>query len=82
MTFWHPLRADNSQHTECIPIRIFKMIDISNALQERIRLALDQADIKMWELYRVDNCQCEGPPLGVPDKDSASNPVSNALQLQ
>ena len=50
-------------------------------LQERLRSALDRADIKMWELFRVDNCQCENPPLGIPDKDSAANPLADALQL-
>lgn len=48
-------------------------------MQERIRVALDRADIKMWELFRVDNSSCEGAPLGIPEKDAAANPISGAL---
>ena len=48
-------------------------------VQERIARALDSADIKMWELFRVDNCSCEDPPLGIPEKDAAANAVAGTF---
>ena len=35
--------------------------------------------IEPWELYRVNNSCCQGMPLGVPEKDAASNPVGQSL---
>ena len=35
--------------------------------------------IEPWELFRVDNSCCQGMPLGVPEKDSASNPARQSL---
>lgn len=37
--------------------------------RERGRLisALDKCGIKEWELFDVDNCYCNGAPLGIPD---------------
>ncbi|KAA8546922.1 hypothetical protein F0562_003351 [Nyssa sinensis] len=29
--------------------------------------ALDRCGIKEWELYTVDNCSCQDPPLGLPE---------------
>ncbi|KAJ0098182.1 hypothetical protein Patl1_27629 [Pistacia atlantica] len=39
---------------------------------ERIRLvtALDKCGIKEWELFTVDNCSCQDPPLGIPEGSS------------
>ncbi|KAK9163947.1 hypothetical protein Syun_004849 [Stephania yunnanensis] len=36
--------------------------------KEKLRLvsALEKCGIKEWELYKVDNCSCEDPPLGIP----------------
>ena len=48
-------------------------------MQARIRAALERADIKTWELFRVDNCSCEGAPLGIPEKEAAANPLAGAL---
>ena len=50
-------------------------------MQERIAKALDTADIKMWELFRVDNTNSSGiePPLGIPEKDAAANAVAGSL---
>lgn len=40
--------------------------------KERWRLtsALEKCGIKEWELYTVDNCSCENPPLGIPEGSS------------
>lgn len=48
-------------------------------MQDRIGRALDSADIKMWELFRVDNCSCQDPPLGIPKKDAAANAVAGGF---
>ncbi len=37
------------------------------------------AGIELWELFRVDNSCCTGMPLGVPEKDAASNPAGQSL---
>jgi hypothetical protein len=37
------------------------------------------AGIEPWELFRVDNSCCEGMPLGLPEKDAASNPAGQSL---
>ena len=37
------------------------------------------AGIELWELFRVDNSCCAGMPLGVPEKDAASNPAGQSL---
>lgn len=37
--------------------------------------------IEPWELFRVDNSCCQGMPLGVPEKDAASNPAEQSLVL-
>jgi len=49
------------------------------SLQGRIGRALEAADIKMWELFRVDNCSCKDPPLGIPQKDAAANAVAGGF---
>ncbi|CAN8287730.1 unnamed protein product [Cochlearia groenlandica] len=33
---------------------------------ERLQCALEKCGIKEWELFAVDNCSCENPPLGIP----------------
>ncbi|XP_058005475.1 uncharacterized protein LOC110647583 [Hevea brasiliensis] len=35
--------------------------------RNRVVAALDKCGIKEWELYTVDNCSCQGPPLGIPE---------------
>ncbi|GJT79933.1 violaxanthin de-epoxidase, chloroplastic [Tanacetum coccineum] len=35
--------------------------------KERLVSALDRCCIKEWELFDVDNCQCNDPPLGLPE---------------
>ncbi|CAI9758276.1 unnamed protein product [Fraxinus pennsylvanica] len=37
---------------------------------ERLASALDRCNIKEWELFTVDNCSCENPPLGLPEGSS------------
>ena len=39
------------------------------------------AGIEPWELFRVDNSCCSGMPLGVPEKDAASNPAAQSLTV-
>ena len=39
------------------------------------------AGIEPWELFRVDNSGCSGMPLGVPEKDAASNPAAQSLTV-
>lgn len=38
--------------------------------RERMVSALDKCGIKEWELFTVDNCSCQGPPLGIPEGSS------------
>lgn len=45
-------------------------------------MALDRADIKMWEMFRVDNSCCESPPLGIAEKDAASDPLRGGLKTK
>ncbi|CAN0922187.1 Violaxanthin de-epoxidase, chloroplastic [Linum grandiflorum] len=35
--------------------------------RERVASALESCGIKEWELFAVDNCSCQDPPLGIPD---------------
>ncbi|GJZ82242.1 violaxanthin de-epoxidase, chloroplastic [Tanacetum coccineum] len=35
--------------------------------KQRLVSALDRCCIKEWELFDVDNCQCNDPPLGLPE---------------
>ncbi|XP_071730351.1 violaxanthin de-epoxidase, chloroplastic [Rutidosis leptorrhynchoides] len=35
--------------------------------KDRLLLALDRCCIKEWELFDVDNCSCNDPPLGLPE---------------
>ncbi|GKA99498.1 violaxanthin de-epoxidase, chloroplastic [Tanacetum coccineum] len=35
--------------------------------KQRLVSALDRCCIKEWELFDVDNCECSGPPLGLPE---------------
>lgn len=34
--------------------------------RRRLESALDRCGIKEWELFSVDNCSCQNPPLGLP----------------
>ena len=43
------------------------------------RLCCRLAGIEPWELFRVDNSCCTGMPLGVPERDAASNPAGQSL---
>ncbi|XVF58678.1 hypothetical protein PTKIN_Ptkin07bG0084900 [Pterospermum kingtungense] len=36
----------------------------------RLSSALEKCGIKGWELYTVDNCSCQDPPLGIPEGSS------------
>ena len=40
-------------------------------LQERLRAALDRANIKQWELFQVDNACCDDAPLDLPGADAS-----------
>ncbi|KAJ8644389.1 hypothetical protein MRB53_006137 [Persea americana] len=37
---------------------------------QRLLSALEKCGIKEWELYTVDNCSCDNPPLGIPEGSS------------
>ncbi|KAK9272565.1 hypothetical protein L1049_002939 [Liquidambar formosana] len=37
---------------------------------KRLVSALEKCGIKEWELFTVDNCSCQDPPLGIPDGSS------------
>ncbi|KAK9130072.1 hypothetical protein Sjap_010559 [Stephania japonica] len=45
--------------------------------KEKLRLvsALEKCGIKEWELYTVDNCSCQDPPLGIPEGSSLHSNV-------
>ncbi|OIT07019.1 PREDICTED: violaxanthin de-epoxidase, chloroplastic [Nicotiana attenuata] len=43
--------------------------------KERMISALDRCGIKEWELFNVDNCSCEGPPLGLPEGSSLHSKI-------
>ncbi|BDA47648.1 probable violaxanthin de-epoxidase, chloroplastic [Coccomyxa sp. Obi] len=53
----------------------------ADSQEERINRALRLSGIEPWELFRVDNSCCQGMPLGVPEKDAASNPAEQSLVL-
>ncbi|KAL9275657.1 Violaxanthin de-epoxidase, chloroplastic-like protein [Drosera capensis] len=36
----------------------------------RLASALEKCGIKVWELFEVDNCSCQGAPLGLPEGSS------------
>ncbi|KAF8377212.1 hypothetical protein HHK36_030585 [Tetracentron sinense] len=36
----------------------------------RLVSALEKCGIREWELYNVDNCSCQDPPLGIPEGSS------------
>ncbi|KAF9618572.1 hypothetical protein IFM89_002267 [Coptis chinensis] len=35
--------------------------------KEKLISTLEKCGIKEWELYIVDNCSCQDPPLGIPE---------------
>ncbi|XVE83257.1 hypothetical protein DITRI_Ditri16bG0073200 [Diplodiscus trichospermus] len=41
----------------------------------RLSYALEKCGVKEWELYTVDNCSCEDPPLGIPEGSSLHSMV-------
>ncbi|KAG4211984.1 hypothetical protein ERO13_A02G136100v2 [Gossypium hirsutum] len=41
----------------------------------RLSSALEKCGIKEWELYTVDNCACQDPPLGIPEGSSLHSMV-------
>ncbi|XP_021274093.1 violaxanthin de-epoxidase, chloroplastic [Herrania umbratica] len=41
----------------------------------RLSSALEKCGIKEWELYTVDNCSCNDPPLGIPEGSSLHSMV-------
>ncbi|OIT38742.1 hypothetical protein A4A49_02113 [Nicotiana attenuata] len=43
--------------------------------KERLVSALDRCGIKEWEPFNVDNCSCEGPPLGLPEGSSLHSKI-------
>lgn len=43
--------------------------------KERLVSALDRCGIKEWELFNVDKCSCEGPPLGLPERSSLHSKI-------
>ena len=67
-----PIEIENNSGPGC-------MIKAQADMQARIKAALERADIKTWELFRVDNCGCEDAPLGIPEKEAAANPLAGAL---
>lgn len=38
--------------------------------RQRLVSSLDRCSIKEWELFNVDNCSCQDPPLGLPEGSS------------
>ncbi|XP_059624388.1 violaxanthin de-epoxidase, chloroplastic [Cornus florida] len=47
--------------------------------RQRLVAALDRCAIKEWELFTVDNCSCQDPPLGLPDGSSLHSKVGVAV---
>lgn len=41
----------------------------------RLDSALEKCNIKDWELFKVDNCSCKDPPLGIPDGSSLHSTI-------
>ncbi|KAF6146359.1 hypothetical protein GIB67_020453 [Kingdonia uniflora] len=50
--------------------------------KERLISALEKCGIKEWELFMVDNCSCEDPPLGIPDGSSLHSVIEVEYQKQ
>ncbi|KFK32859.1 hypothetical protein AALP_AA6G296200 [Arabis alpina] len=44
--------------------------------RERLQCALEKCGIKEWELFAVDNCSCENPPLGIPQGSRLHSVIS------
>lgn len=42
---------------------------------QRVFSALEKCGIKEWELYTVDNCSCDNPPLGIPKGSSLHSKI-------
>lgn len=38
-------------------------------LQDRVLAALAKADMKQWEMFRVDNSDSKGAPLDISERD-------------
>ncbi|KAL5818540.1 hypothetical protein ACOSQ3_022421 [Xanthoceras sorbifolium] len=41
----------------------------------RLITALEKCGIKEWELFTVDNCSCQDPPLGIPEGSSLHSTI-------
>ncbi|EEF32130.1 uncharacterized protein LOC8264048 [Ricinus communis] len=44
--------------------------------RKRMASALDKCGIEEWELYTVDNCSCQGAPLGIPEGSSLHSTIA------
>ncbi|KAG7567212.1 VDE lipocalin domain [Arabidopsis thaliana x Arabidopsis arenosa] len=44
--------------------------------KERLQSALEKCGIKEWELFAVDNCSCENPPIGIPQGSRLHSRIS------
>ncbi|KAG6773629.1 hypothetical protein POTOM_020921 [Populus tomentosa] len=42
---------------------------------KRLASALEKCGIKEWELFTVDNCSCQDPPLGLPEGSSLHSAI-------
>ncbi|KAL3524683.1 hypothetical protein ACH5RR_013055 [Cinchona calisaya] len=45
--------------------------------RQRLPSALDRCDIKDWELFNVDNCSCQNPPLGLPEGSKLHSKINH-----
>ncbi|PIA47861.1 hypothetical protein AQUCO_01400449v1, partial [Aquilegia coerulea] len=43
--------------------------------KEKLVSSLEKCGIKEWELFMVDNCSCQDPPLGIPDGSSLHSKI-------
>ncbi|KAJ6774934.1 VIOLAXANTHIN DE-EPOXIDASE CHLOROPLASTIC-RELATED [Salix purpurea] len=47
---------------------------------KRLASALEKCGIKEWELFTVDNCSCQDPPLGLPEGSSLHSAIDVKVQ--
>ncbi|KAJ8758780.1 hypothetical protein K2173_000501 [Erythroxylum novogranatense] len=48
----------------------------------RLASALDKCGIKEWELFTVDNCSCQDPPLGIPEGSTLHSVIDVKDQIR
>ncbi|KAJ8443247.1 hypothetical protein Cgig2_010142 [Carnegiea gigantea] len=48
----------------------------SDVESPRLQSGLDRCGIKAWELFKVDNCSCGDPPLGIPEGSRLHSMIS------